>query len=599
MGMEVDGSSLEFWNARISASGMAFVDTRIPLLPDQTEFLEKWFEWHQGYAVVKREDGSEEHVPLVGESLREVDVGFLPRTAFEIQEAAVQRSGASDQVRLSPIQTEMNSSPPLLGPQTSSSPHLPEASSELQEASLLLQSGSESSTTPHNESFTMSEHHLTIPLRPGRTLPPATRRTPASSSASRETAAQERQRRLWGTREEMERQGAQYVSPVGGLFDRAEGRYLEAERRRRAGRDPHISQTDTQQSNTTPDRTRPRMMGSMRDMRAMRRRVNSQESNPTASASGPSNPGMPRRFSADTLPPGMGPSSLQTNTVGESNSIAGTTGTSGYLAGDVSSPVPPSPASRIQAEREALVERAIARSGTVHTPDQVSLEELRERIRHSRETRARLMLRQHRTSEVNTAPDQVAAPNTPSNATSHLHYNDGWVPPPNDVRNQRLPPRTLTNWRTPHTSGGATQTLDDDELDELIGIMRQHDRRSGIHSEGAQYEFDSDLDANQTSFLRGSAYLDMEAYQRARREMSLSEQGPDRWRRLMRDGDYLPRTVPRPPSPERGNLDADDGRPPPLNDEKMKVDLTCHVCFSQIANVACLPCGKSSHWFCS
>ena len=43
---------------------------------------------------------------------------------------------------------------------------------------------------------------------------------------------------------------------------------------------------------------------------------------------------------------------------------------------------------------------------------------------------------------------------------------------------------------------------------------------------------------------------------------------------------------------EEKGLDKDDGRPEPLKDEDMMVKLECKVCFSQLASVAVLPCGK-------
>lgn len=46
---------------------------------------------------------------------------------------------------------------------------------------------------------------------------------------------------------------------------------------------------------------------------------------------------------------------------------------------------------------------------------------------------------------------------------------------------------------------------------------------------------------------------------------------------------------------ERTGLDKDDGRPEPLKDEDLSVKLECKICFSQLANVVVLPCGKPSH----
>jgi hypothetical protein len=58
----------------------------IPEDPDQGEFVERWFEFHQGYRVVNTEDGREEMVPLLAaEPLKDADPGHLPRTWEEMQ----------------------------------------------------------------------------------------------------------------------------------------------------------------------------------------------------------------------------------------------------------------------------------------------------------------------------------------------------------------------------------------------------------------------------------------------------------------------------------------------------------------------------------
>lgn len=51
----------------------------------------------------------------------------------------------------------------------------------------------------------------------------------------RERRTAENYTRVFGTREEIERQGADYESPIGGMFNRAWGRFREAEERRREG----------------------------------------------------------------------------------------------------------------------------------------------------------------------------------------------------------------------------------------------------------------------------------------------------------------------------------------------------------------------------
>ena len=61
-------------------------------MPDQRQFLDKWFDWHQGYRIIKHEDGSEEHELLLGERLADVAPGFLPRTIDELRSGSTRES---------------------------------------------------------------------------------------------------------------------------------------------------------------------------------------------------------------------------------------------------------------------------------------------------------------------------------------------------------------------------------------------------------------------------------------------------------------------------------------------------------------------------
>ena len=75
----------EFWEQRVKVSGLRSGQTRIPEAPDQTEFLKKWYEFHQGYRIVLKEDGSEERVAVLGEEFKDVSPGCLPRTLEELR----------------------------------------------------------------------------------------------------------------------------------------------------------------------------------------------------------------------------------------------------------------------------------------------------------------------------------------------------------------------------------------------------------------------------------------------------------------------------------------------------------------------------------
>jgi hypothetical protein len=67
-----------FWDNRIEKSGIPNRDSRIPDYPEQHRFLEYWYRFYLG---LSSNDGTE---LISGEAWRDVDVGCLPRTTFEI-----------------------------------------------------------------------------------------------------------------------------------------------------------------------------------------------------------------------------------------------------------------------------------------------------------------------------------------------------------------------------------------------------------------------------------------------------------------------------------------------------------------------------------
>lgn len=68
-------------------------------MPDQTGFLERWYEFHRGYRVVKKEDGNDERVAVLGEQMKEVSPGCLPRTVEEMREGRRREEEVAAQVR--------------------------------------------------------------------------------------------------------------------------------------------------------------------------------------------------------------------------------------------------------------------------------------------------------------------------------------------------------------------------------------------------------------------------------------------------------------------------------------------------------------------
>ncbi|KAL9020162.1 MAG: hypothetical protein Q9185_002619 [Variospora sp. 1 TL-2023] len=87
-----------FWDTRIAVSGTPQSTTRIPDHPDQSDFIRQWFDWHRGYTIIDRQDGTQERKELIGDTLSEVDIGRLPRTLEQLQ-APVQRQRLRQRLR--------------------------------------------------------------------------------------------------------------------------------------------------------------------------------------------------------------------------------------------------------------------------------------------------------------------------------------------------------------------------------------------------------------------------------------------------------------------------------------------------------------------
>lgn len=82
----------EFWNNRIERSPPPYRSrpdlSRVPEIPDQTSWLDKWFEFRRGYRLIKRDDGSEVRQAVTGEPWKDVSPGCLPRTLAEVRAGA-------------------------------------------------------------------------------------------------------------------------------------------------------------------------------------------------------------------------------------------------------------------------------------------------------------------------------------------------------------------------------------------------------------------------------------------------------------------------------------------------------------------------------
>ncbi|KAG9560919.1 hypothetical protein KCU71_g9736, partial [Aureobasidium melanogenum] len=83
----------QFWRNRVAQTNLLPTQTRIPQTPDQSDFLQRWYQFYNGYRTVSRPDGAEERVAVLGERFRDVSPGRLPRTLDELR-AGQERSDA-------------------------------------------------------------------------------------------------------------------------------------------------------------------------------------------------------------------------------------------------------------------------------------------------------------------------------------------------------------------------------------------------------------------------------------------------------------------------------------------------------------------------
>ncbi|KAF2086440.1 hypothetical protein K490DRAFT_44215 [Saccharata proteae CBS 121410] len=237
----------EFWNNRVAASGLSPPQTRIPEEPDQTEFLDRWYDFHRGYRILTTDDGTEILMDVSGEPLHGVAPGCLPRTLEELRTGRPAALGLSSAPR-----------------QTQASAGAPEGPSESIEdtiGALLDEANAEDA-----ERRDVMNRHLPAMSTADPSGSPSS--TAGPSQPPRHTTVQDRRERymtedyarVFGTREEMESQGEDYYSPISGMFNRAWDRYRRAEEQRRNpdGPDPDVSvaalnQTSEVFENEVPD----------------------------------------------------------------------------------------------------------------------------------------------------------------------------------------------------------------------------------------------------------------------------------------------------------------------------------------------------------
>lgn len=102
----------EFWENRVAATNLRPSQTRIPDVPDQSEFLQKWYDFHRGYRIITNDNGEEERIAVLGEAFKDVDPGHLPRTLDELR-AGHERSQAEDQQHIHLTEEVQDAGPSL------------------------------------------------------------------------------------------------------------------------------------------------------------------------------------------------------------------------------------------------------------------------------------------------------------------------------------------------------------------------------------------------------------------------------------------------------------------------------------------------------
>lgn len=216
-----------FWENRVCESGLESRETRIPEVPEQTGFVERWFEWHQGYRVVMDGEGREERVPLVGgEELSDVEPGRLPRTADAMRRRVMV---ASAEQRLEAIEIGLREVRQIEVTQPVQ-PIEETLDDLLQEAVAQEREGQRAEA----EDAEWAEQRARIgSVRPQR----REIERPEAGARSRDDIHRRRREiaayhRLFGTAEEI--QSPEYVSPIAGMFNRAWERHRRFQELRRA-----------------------------------------------------------------------------------------------------------------------------------------------------------------------------------------------------------------------------------------------------------------------------------------------------------------------------------------------------------------------------
>ncbi|KAF2448245.1 hypothetical protein P171DRAFT_428351 [Karstenula rhodostoma CBS 690.94] len=207
----------EFWNNRLAATDppLEASQTQVPHIPDQSEFLERWFEFHQGYRIVAQPDGSDSRIAVVGEPFSEVSPGFLPRTLDQLRANRQNDASRPDNVfRRRRLTSEEERPAEAQQSIEDALDDLLEGLSDEEEAPGPIETERLNTDMPRRN----SSGGLSRPLT----------RTEVNLQRARDRLV-----RVFGSREDVQRED--YESPLSTMYNRAEERYEQAEGRRATG----------------------------------------------------------------------------------------------------------------------------------------------------------------------------------------------------------------------------------------------------------------------------------------------------------------------------------------------------------------------------
>lgn len=209
---------VEFWSNRLAATDppLEISQTRIPDVPDQAEFVERWNEFHQGYRIAYFADGSEQRVGVLGEPFKEVSPGFLPRSLDQLRGGVENDSRRPENRFRRRRLSEEDERLEVLQPSLEDA-----LDNLLLEASEEVENGED--TPGNSEPATLAPtEHETVGLTHPLTL-----------QTAQQQLRNEQYQRVFGSREDIQQDD--YESPLTSMYSRAFDRYRQAEERRADG----------------------------------------------------------------------------------------------------------------------------------------------------------------------------------------------------------------------------------------------------------------------------------------------------------------------------------------------------------------------------